>query len=99
MDRNCRDVDFTKPTQLTGRKAMTTKEDQPRDNERQSILARCRAENERLRQINANLLAALKNIVPRFERCCAAAGSDVEYIAEAIAQFRAAIALAEGSTP
>jgi len=41
-----------------------------------------------------DLLAALQNIVPRFERCCAAMGSDAEYVLDATKQHRAAIAKA-----
>jgi hypothetical protein len=46
--------------------------------------------------IRAELLAALKNMTSRFERCCAFAGNDEEVIKEATKSAHHAIARAEG---
>lgn len=53
-----------------------------------------RAVNER-----DELIEALADIIPRFEKCCRACGSDDEFIKEATAKARAALARAEGRQP
>ena len=44
----------------------------------------------------AEMLVALKDMLTRFERCAAHVGSDSEFIQQATASARAAIAKAEG---
>ncbi len=50
--------------------------------------------HDRQQEIVKTLLAALQNLVPRFERCCRHAGNSDEVIADATADARAAIAKA-----
>ncbi len=45
------------------------------------------------------LYDALENLIGRFEHCCHHAGSDDEFVAEATATHRAALARARGETP
>ena len=53
-------------------------------------------ENASLIAAAPELLAALKNIVARFERCCRTTGNSPEVIIEATAKFHALIARATG---
>ena len=52
-------------------------------------------EIKRLREINADLLAALKNLVPRFKRCMLAHGNSEDIAESNIQMGLAAIAKAE----
>lgn len=56
-----------------------------------------RIANARLIAAAPELLAALQNLVPRFERACAYAENDPETIALSVADARAAIAKATGT--
>jgi len=62
------------------------------------VIADCfgKPANARLMAAAPELYEALAKLVPRFERACAHAGSDEEFIAEATATARAALAKARG---
>ena len=53
------------------------------------------AERDRLKAINAELLATLQNIIPRFERCIIASGTSKELAMMATKAARAIIAKAQ----
>ena len=55
-----------------------------------------RRERYRLKAINAGLLAALQNIIPRFERCIIVSGTSKELAMIATKAARAIIAKAQG---
>ena len=54
------------------------------------------AERDKLKAINAELLAALQNIIPRFERCIIVSGTSEELAMIATKAARATLAKAQG---
>ena len=56
-------------------------------------------ELERVEELNAELVEALEDLIPRFVRCAVASGTDPEFAEMAVSKHRAVLAKAKGEAP